>query len=103
GRGWLFVTGYLLLQVGRSVFLIAALRGRALGEHFVNVLVWELLAGVLWVAGAIADADWAVHWLPGRGQRVGVGETAIAGGQLVEHLRLLYLVQLAVAELKDGT
>src|SRR6476619_4333335 len=43
GRGWLFVTGYLLLQVGRSVFLIVALRGRALGAHFVNVLVWEQL------------------------------------------------------------
>ena len=26
-----------LLQVGRSAFLIVALRGRALGEHFVNV------------------------------------------------------------------
>ena len=57
GRAWLFVTGYLLLQVGRSAFLIVALRGRALGEHFVNDLVWELLAGGLWVAGAIADGD----------------------------------------------
>jgi low temperature requirement protein LtrA len=57
GRAWLFVTGYLLLQVGRTAFMIVALRGRALGEHFVNVLVWELLTGVLWVAGAIADSD----------------------------------------------
>src|SRR6476646_5797155 len=84
GRAWLFVTGYLALQIGRSTFLIWALRGRALGEHFVNDLIWELLAGCLWVAGAIADGDarlvlWgvavattyagvsAVHWLPGRG------------------------------------
>jgi low temperature requirement protein LtrA len=57
GRAWLFVTGYLLLQVGRTGFLIVALRGRPQGEHFVNVLVWELLSGCLWVAGAIADAD----------------------------------------------
>ncbi len=57
GRAWLFVTGYLLLQVARSAFLIVALRGRPLGEHFVNVLIWELLVGVLWVAGAIADSD----------------------------------------------
>jgi low temperature requirement protein LtrA len=57
GRAWLFVTGYLLLQLGRTVFLIAALRGRALGEHFVNDLVWELVTGALWVAGAIADGD----------------------------------------------
>jgi low temperature requirement protein LtrA len=27
-RAWLFVTGYLVLQVGRCVFLIVALRGR---------------------------------------------------------------------------
>ena len=39
GRAWLFVTGYLLLQVGRSAFLIVALRGRAVGEHAVNVLI----------------------------------------------------------------
>ena len=45
-RAWLFVTGYLLMQIGRSAFLIMALRGRPLGEHFVNDLVWELLTGV---------------------------------------------------------
>jgi low temperature requirement protein LtrA len=53
-RAWLFVTGYLLFQIGRCAFLIVALRGRPQGEHFVNNLVWELLSGVLWVAGAIA-------------------------------------------------
>src|SRR5918998_5332254 len=80
GRAWLFITGYLVLQVGRSAFLLVALRGRAVGEHFVNVLVWELLVGALWVAGAFADGDarlvlwglavigahsgvWALHWL----------------------------------------
>jgi low temperature requirement protein LtrA len=120
GRAWLFVTGYLLLQVGRSAFLIVALRGRGLGDHFVNVLVWELLAGVLWVAGAIADADarlvlwglavvvtysgaWAVHWLPGRGRRVGVGETEIAGGHLIERFRLFFLILLGETVLTAGT
>jgi low temperature requirement protein LtrA len=38
-RAWLFVTGYLVLQVGRCAFLIVALRGRPQGEHFVNDLV----------------------------------------------------------------
>ena len=56
-RAWLFVNGYLLLQVGRCVFLIVALRGRPQSEHFVNDLIWELLTGVLWVAGATADGD----------------------------------------------
>ena len=74
GRAWLFVTGYLLIQIGRAVFLIVALRGRALSEHFVNDLVWEVLVGGLWIAGAIADGDarlvlWGPPWWPPRPAR----------------------------------
>jgi low temperature requirement protein LtrA len=119
GRAWLFVTGYLLLQVGRAAFLILALRGRPHGEHFVNVLVWELLTGVLWVAGAIADGDarlilwglavtaacggaWALHWLPGRGVRVDAEHTEIAGGHLVERFRLFFIIVLGETVLTMG-
>jgi low temperature requirement protein LtrA len=119
GRAWLFVTGYLLLQVGRSVFLIVALRGRALGEHFVNDLVWELAAGGLWVAGAIADGDarlvlWALavtvtyagvsslHWLPVRGRAIELGHTEIAGGHLVERFRLFFIIALGESVLTMG-
>jgi len=119
GRAWLFVTGYMLLQVGRSAFLIVALRGRALGEHFVNDIVWELLAGVLWVAGAIADGDarlvlWALavlatyvgglarHWLPGRGQRVDLRHSEVSGGHLVERFRLFFIIALGETVLTTG-
>jgi low temperature requirement protein LtrA len=119
GRAWLFVTGYLLLQVGRSAFLIVALRGRALGEHFVNDLVWELLTGGLWVAGAVADGDarlvlwglavlashggaWALHWLPGRGRAIDLGHTEIAGGHLVERFRLFFIIALGETVLTMG-
>jgi low temperature requirement protein LtrA len=118
-RAWLFVTGYLLLQVGRCVFLIVALRDRPQGEHFVNDLVWELLAGVLWVAGALADGDarlvlWALavaltyagalaqHWLPGRGRRVDLEHTEIAGGHLVERFRLFFIIALGETVLTTG-
>jgi low temperature requirement protein LtrA len=120
GRAWLFVTGYLLLQAGRSAFLIVALRGRALGGHFVNNLVWELLTGVLWVAGAVADPDarlvlwglavvashggaWALHWLPGRGRRIDLGHTEIAGGHLIERFRLFFIIALGETVLTMGT
>jgi low temperature requirement protein LtrA len=119
GRAWLFVTGYLLLQVGRAAFLIVALRGLPQGEHFVNVLVWELLAGLLWVAGAIADVDarlvlwglavtcaysgaWVQHWLPGRGRRVDVEHTEIAGRHLVERFRLFFIIVLGETVLTMG-
>jgi low temperature requirement protein LtrA len=119
-RAWLFVTGYLLLQVGRCLFLIVALRGRQQGEHFVNDLVWELLSGVLWVAGAMADGDarlvlwalavavayggaWAQHWLPGRGRRVDLEHTEIAAGHLVERFRLFFIIVLGETVLTTGT
>jgi len=119
GRAWLFVTGYLLLQVGRSVFMIVALRGRALSEHFVNALVWELLAGCLWVAGALAETDarlvlWglavlvtyggagALHWLPGRGRRTDIAHTEIAGQHLVERFRLFFIIMLGETVLTTG-
>ena len=119
GRAWLFVTGYLLLQVGRSAFLIVALRGRALGEHFVNDLIWELLTGVLWVAGAVADGDarlvlwglavvathggaWALHWLPGRGRAIDLSHTEIAGGHLIERFRLFFIIALGETVLTTG-
>ncbi len=120
GRAWLFVSGYLLLQVGRATFLIIALRGRALGEHFVNDLVWALLAGAFWVGGAAAVGDarvglwglavtvtyagaWAVHWLPGRGRRVDLEHTEVAGGHLFERFRLFFIIALGETVLTMGT
>ena len=120
GRAWLFVTGYLLIQIGRSLFLISALRGRALGEHFVNDLVWEVLVGGLWIAGAVSDGDarlalwgaavvathagtWSLHWLPGRGRAIDLSHTEIAGGHLVERFRLFFLIALGETVLTMGT
>ena len=119
GRAWLFVTGYVLIQIGRSVFLIFALRGRALGEHFVNDLVWEILTGGLWVAGAVADGDarlvlwalaavathggvWTLHWLPGRGRAIDLQHTGIAGEHLVERFRLFFIIALGETVLVMG-
>jgi low temperature requirement protein LtrA len=119
-RAWLFVTGYLLLQIGRAGFLLVALRGRPLGAHFVNDLVWELVTGALWVAGAIADGDtrlvlwaiavvatqtgvWSLHWLPGRGRAIDLAHTEIAGGHLIERLRLFFIIALGETVLTTGS
>jgi low temperature requirement protein LtrA len=81
-----------------SLLMSVAMWGRAQGEHFVNVLIWELLAGVFWVAGAFADEDarlalWGLavvvgytgaatlHWLPGRGRAVDLGHTSSCSGR----------------------
>ena len=100
--------------------MVHALRGRALREHFVNDLVWELLAGALWIAGALADGDarlalwgvavvathtgtWALHWLAGRGRAIDLGHTEIAGGRLAERFRLFFIIALGETVLTMGT
>ena len=120
GRACLFVSGYLLIQIGRSLFLIFALRGRALGEHFVNDLVWEVVVGGIWIAGAVSEGDarlalWgvavvathagtaALHWLPGRGRAIDLSHTEIAGGHLVERFRLFFIIALGETVLTMGT
>jgi low temperature requirement protein LtrA len=96
-----------------------ALRGRALGAHFVNDLVWELVTGALWVAGAIGDGDarlvlwgiavvathagvWSLHWLPGRGRAIDLEHTEIAGGHLIERFRLFFIIALGETVLTTG-
>jgi low temperature requirement protein LtrA len=118
-RAWLFVTSYLLLQVGRSTFLIVALRGRALSAHFVNDLVWELSTGAVWIAGAVAHGDarlvlwglavtatqasvWSLHWLPSRGRAVDIAHTEISAAHLFERFRLFFIIALGELVLATG-
>src|SRR5919198_1780241 len=57
GRALLFVGSYLAIQVGRHVFLtfVAAGRGTIERERAGRILIWFVVAGVLWIAGAIAE------------------------------------------------
>lgn len=56
-RAWLFVVGYLAIQIGRTAFAVVAFRGHRLHGHFVNALVWEIGTGLVWIAGLAADGD----------------------------------------------
>jgi low temperature requirement protein LtrA len=51
--GWLVGDGYALSQIGRSVFMVVALRGQRLERNFERILVWCLITGVLAVAGGL--------------------------------------------------
>ncbi len=119
-RAWLFVTAFLLMQVIRAVFMIAAMQRRDLSAHFVNDLVWELLAGIFWIVGAFVHGDarmviWGLavvvselgvatlHWLPGRGRQIEIGQTEVAGEHLIERFRLFFLIALGETVVTTGT
>lgn len=117
-RAWLFVVGYLAIQVGRTAFAVVAFQGHRLHRHFVNALVWEIGTGLIWVAGLAAEGDgqlaiWAAavaisyggviagHPLPGRRSPF-TTDSQIYAEHLLERFRLFFLIALGETVLTLG-
>jgi low temperature requirement protein LtrA len=49
--------GYAVQQIGRSVFMVIALRGHALQANFERILAWCVVSGALAVAGGLAHGS----------------------------------------------
>jgi low temperature requirement protein LtrA len=63
-RGLAVGIAYAVMQIGRSVFAVVALRGRPLQRNFQRILAWCLVSGTLAVLGGIAAPDArAALWL----------------------------------------
>lgn len=58
-RALLFAGSYVAIQVGRHVFLAfaSARKGTVERERAERILTWFVAAGVLWIAGALADGS----------------------------------------------
>jgi low temperature requirement protein LtrA len=88
GRAWLFVGGYVGIQLVRNAFMVlAAGRSDPLHAPLVRIFVWSAWVSVIWLAGALVEGDarvcvWIValvldyagptvgHWAPGLGRSV---------------------------------
>jgi low temperature requirement protein LtrA len=117
-RAGLFVIGYLAIQVGRTIFAVAAFRGHRLHDHFVGALGWELAGGLIWIVGVFADGDarlaiWTIaviltyggviagHPLPGRRSPFS-SDSQIYAEHLLERFRLFFLIALGETVLTIG-
>jgi low temperature requirement protein LtrA len=117
-RAWLFVVGYLSIQIGRTIFAVFAFRGHRLYEHFVNALIWEIGTAPIWIAGIAVDGDarlalWAAatlityggviagHPLPGRRSPFS-SDSQIYAEHLLERFRLFFLIALGETVLTLG-
>ena len=111
GRWGLVVGGaYAVMQIGRTIFVVIALRGRPLLANFQRILAWCVVSGALAVAGGIVTGP-ARGWLwlaavavdtlggvvgfytPGLG-RSATSEWTIEGGHLAERCQAFILIAL---------
>jgi low temperature requirement protein LtrA len=109
-RGLAVGIAYAVMQIGRSVFAVVALRGRPLQRNFQRILAWCVASGALAVLGGIAGGNArAAFWVaavavdllggavgfytPGLG-RSSTREWTIEGGHFAERCQAFMLIAL---------
>lgn len=119
-RGIVFASAYASMQIGRTLFVLWAVRsapGR-LRNNFQRIAVWLALSGTCWIIGGLAEpasrlawwtlalgiellGPWALFWVPGLG-RSSVTDWNVDGGHMAERCALFVIIALGESLLVTG-
>lgn len=120
-RGLVFAVAYVAIQVGRSLFMLAALKGHGPDNYrnFQRITVWLIGSAGFWIAGGFADSDarlgfWGVALLieyvgPALGfyvPRLGRSSTQdwdVEGHHIAERCGLFIIIALGESLLLTGS
>jgi low temperature requirement protein LtrA len=119
-KGLPFAAAYVFMQVGRSLFMLWALKSSSPRNfrNFQRITAWLVLSAVFWITGAFTDgsarfAIWAValaleyvspslgFWTPGLGRST-TADWDIEGGHLAERCGLFIIIALGESILVTG-
>ncbi|MFI6265430.1 low temperature requirement protein A [Micromonospora sp. NPDC051006] len=116
-RGVVFACTYVVIQIGRPLYLTLALRGHPMWPGPARVLCWHLATGVLWVGGAISGGTgrgvfWTValaievlgaatNW-PTPIRAIRRGGVRIAFPHLAERYNQFFMIALAEVMVETG-
>ena len=120
-HGLLFAGSYVAIQIGRHSFLtfVSAHRGTIERERAGRILTWFVAAGVLWIAGGVADgwarsalwiaalavdyvAPFVVYWVPGR-PRLSGDSWDVETTHFAERFQLFVIIALGETIVITGT
>ena len=118
GRGLAVGVAYAVMQIGRSVFAVAGLRGDPLQRNYQRILAWCVVSGGLAVAGGLAAGHarellWlatvavdilgglAGFWTPGLG-RSSTRDWTIEGSHFAERCQAFILIALGESLVVTG-
>jgi low temperature requirement protein LtrA len=119
-RGPTFAAAFVFMQVGRSLFMLWALKRHddANYRNFQRITVWLCVSGLFWIAGGLAESHvrlglWATAvaieyvspavgmWVPGLGRST-TGDWQIDGGHIAERCALFVIIALGESVLVTG-
>jgi low temperature requirement protein LtrA len=116
--GLAFVVPLLVIQVGRSTWVIGTAPTRMLREHYAIMLVWIVASAPLWIVGALVEPEarllwwtlaagldligtWLAHPVPGR--VLHSENVEFDADHMLERCRLLLIIALGETVLTTGT
>ncbi|SFS14713.1 Low temperature requirement protein LtrA [Microbacterium sp. cf046] len=119
-RAWTFAIAFVVLQVGRTAFIVwaTARHDPAVSRDFLRILVWTGAGAVLWITGAVLPLSlqlplWAAalvlelvgtvlgYPVPGLG-RVNIASWDVSGPHIAERSALFVLIALGEGLLVTG-
>jgi low temperature requirement protein LtrA len=119
-KGLTFAVAYVLMQLGRGLFTMWAMRSAGPGSYrnFQRINAWLGLAAVFWIAGAFVEAEvrlglWAAallieyvspsvgFWTPGLGRST-TTDWDIEGSHMAERCGLFIIIALGESILVTG-
>ena len=118
-RGLAFAGAYASIQVGRTAFVLWAVRGHDLmTRNFERILAWLTFTAVFWIAGGLVHggerlALWTLaialdlvspslgFWVPGLGRSV-TADWDVEGGHMAERCALFIIIALGESILVTG-
>ncbi|MGF7006109.1 low temperature requirement protein A [Aminobacter sp. BE322] len=120
GRGLQFALAYVAMQIGRTLFMMWALRNHnpANYTNFVRIVLWLALSAVFWIAGGLAAPEnrfmlWAAalaielvspalgFWTPWHGAS-STADWDVEGGHMSERNALFVIIALGESILVSG-
>jgi low temperature requirement protein LtrA len=119
-RAWAFALAYVVSQVGRSAFMLWALKNHDPSnfQNFLRMIIWQSTAALFWLAGAVAGGQsrlvlWAIalavdtsapivgYQVPRLG-RSSTTDWAVEGAHMAERCALFVIIALGESILVTG-
>jgi len=119
-RGLWFALAYSVMQVGRTIFLLASTASgqRPARLNAVRILVWLSVSGIFWIAGGLADGQsrlalWMValgieylspvtrFWIPKYGAS-SIADWVVEGGHMAERCAGFIIIALGESIVVTG-
>ena len=119
-KGLAFASAYVFMQLGRTLFMLWALKGNNAANYrnFQRIICWLALSALFWIAGAFAEGNarlmlWGTallleyvspslrFWTPGLGAST-TSDWDVEGSHLAERCGLFMIIALGESVLVTG-